>query len=462
MSKVSLSILCIAVCYSSKVGGVPVELYERIASWTINDTALMITKATYCGLSRKIDATKELYSIIDNIDDSKMTNRTDWPWNTITNLTQKLQLFEPYHNKRNQLFHTLINKIPTHQYKNVYRAFHVRALTISQYRNLTICDSFNLTESARKKLKIWIGASRALCHPFSTKFTGNESWNENDTITQPMQGWMADIHKHFPWIIKPRNDRSGLYLTFLIHYLWNNYQNEMRIPSSDAVSHLCGDEDDCQFLVKLMARYDFIIRLPAQLELQWRLKRGTINASRLTATRRRGHIIPGSVATALSFIFEVIDAERLNEIFLVEMDADFRKKFMTQFVVQWAERMDLGAPSPPIFPLINHATIEYAVDMILELMWYQYNKSGECCKLLEVLKCDAFEFHAHRKLTNAAKWSPRFRYDMFFATLPHFFRLLCKRYPFDLAVAIGALVSNVVLITWLYGYLMGYHKIIFS
>ena len=400
------------VCYGSKAGEIPIELYENIGSWTGNTSAFMINKASYHRLSNKIKATKELESIIHGINNG--SNITLWPWAAINEITQNVQFFRPFIIKRSQSLKISLAKISKNRWKShskfAYRVFGMNALTISQYHNLTIPESFNLTESARKKLKILVGTSRATCCPYSA----DSGWNENDTITQQMQRWQIEIDRNFPWIIK-EGGTNLIFIHLLMHYVWNNFHREMGMPPLESVMHLTGDEDECQFLKLLTIRHGLVFR-PYALQRLWKDNFDKV-VSFAKSNRSSIFAVPSVV-----FIFELLDAERLSQIFLD--DVDFASDFMTELILEWVMRLNLTASTQKASWLIGHETPEYCVDLMLELMWFHYDTSGrqsdKCWKLLDVIKIIAFRFDAKQKMEQPnTSWSEHFRDDIFFRSKPH-------------------------------------------
>ena len=233
---------CLSACY------LPVDLYGRIASWTGNNTALHVNRASYRRLSIQIDETKKLGTLIHEIKNN--SNITAWPWQRICETMQNLQFFRPFIIKRPQFITDLTDAVSKNKMRSIsqlkfaYRAFGVRSISLSQYHNLTISKSCNMTEFARKKLKILIGASRASCCPHSADFI---YFNETDWRTPQ---WM---NANFPW--RPDYSANLVYCTFLMHFVWKNFHKEMKMPSLESVMHLNGDEDEYQFLKTLLREY---------------------------------------------------------------------------------------------------------------------------------------------------------------------------------------------------------------
>ena len=387
--------LCTVVSYIS--AGIPIEVYEKVTSWTGNNAALRINRASYRKFREKINATKELQGIILGLIDQ---NVTEFSWKTISEMTRKLQFFKPYILKRPQLLNVIGASIPKDQWISesifAFEAFGMKAITISQYHNLTISDSFNLTESARKKLKILIGSSRA--------FNAADYWNESETITQQMRIWLLDVDANFPWLIRDVYPNL-IYNTFLMHYIWTKFHREMKIPPLESVMHLNGDEDECQFLKLLTMRYGLVFR-PYALQRLWKDK---------ISFFARSNALSIFAVPSVIFIYELLDAERLSHIFLE--DVDFASDFMTELILEWAMRLNLTASTKKASVLIGQETPEYCVDLMLELMWLQYNNSGrenqKCWKLLDVIKIIAFGFDAKQKMEqNNTSWSKEFRDDI--------------------------------------------------
>ena len=174
----------------------------------------------------------------------------------------------------------------------------------------------------------------------------------------------------------------------------------MNIPSQESIWYITEYDDDykkLQFLKLLMDRYHLRIDQKNAFWHRWHPEHAL-------------HII--NMETM--FIWILLEAERLNDIFLANTTS-FREQFMTQFVIDVANRLSILRRAGR--STFGQGIVDMNADMMLDLIYYQYTmgRHDKIAELAQILVCPVFDFDARRAMrrNRNKNWSNPFMFEMY-------------------------------------------------
>ena len=352
------------------------ELIGKILSWNPDRNAARMHTKTNKDYQDEIRTVHQLQSIIFRIRDAN----DSVSWQLISNLTQKLQFSELFMTKRRSMTHHIadIYHSDSPKFRKAMHAFHYKSITHSQFDSLSF-DGLPLSPDAMEKLRILVGCSRAMIPSISADLWSNESHTMVTSIG------FTRVYLYFPWIRLRRCfngqascHRNGLYLGYLMEFIWSHFHKEMNIPSQESIWHINKYDDEykqLQFLKLLMDRYHLRIDQKDSFWNRWLFSNAT---------------------GVYSFMWILEEANRLNDIFLPN-NISFKHQFMTEFTVNVIERLRIREQiRQKVTNRKNYFPVMMAdanVDIILELMWNYYllDRWNDFRKLANIL-VDVYRF----------------------------------------------------------------------
>ena len=332
----------------------PLDIVNKILSWNPDRSASRIHTKTNKDYQEELEMVQQLQSMvyaIEGINDSV-------PCPVISNLTEKLELSKTYILKRTRMTQYVANIYYSNpeKFRRAMHAFQYKSITISQYQSLSFDELSSLSQDAKEKLKIFIGRSRALVPMISADLPPDEK------PTKIVSMGRHQVYLHFPWIRLryclreyPNCHSNGLYLGYLMEFIWSNFHKEMNIPSQESIWYISKDGDDykqLQFLKLLMDRYHLRIDQKNAFWHRWML---------------------GSVTGIYSFMWILDETDRLNHIFLPS-NISFKYQFMTEFIIDVVERHKIPRQTRKNVTYVYFPgnMADANIDQILALMWHHY------------------------------------------------------------------------------------------
>ena len=336
---ITVAISCM-ICFADGVKNLSLDVVQKIISSVPmyqNQSPQRLLPQTSDLLSKEVAKIRRLESIIYSI---TSIEDSDTDWDTIDHLTMELQLSELYISKRQKYIDYLRDLkcssliIPV-IHRHFFQWFHIQGISLSQYQQLSFDNlpiTYNLSSDAKQKLKILLGSSRAFHHPFSAEIPHPRDFAE-ETRYNLYDDYYLTVPKNFPWYFLD----NIVYLGYLCEFMWNNYHKEMYLPNYDSIWYLNKDPaqyEKLEFVKYLINHYHLTLYYPTAKNALWSLWEKRSKQEKDVDSRN-----PSSI-----FLWQLVEAERLNKIFLKNMT--FKSTFMTHFVIDLARYLNINENSP--------------------------------------------------------------------------------------------------------------------